>query len=301
MAMIDRLRPARRGSGFSMDGWFVWCGSVLHENGRFYLFASRWPEETGFPSGYMTHSEIVLAETDSLDRPFCYVKTLLPGRGDRHWDGAMTHNPFIMKINGEYVLFYIGTSDGSAKNRAIGYARAKTIDGEWTRSEQPLDLPPDANNPALIVRDDGSVLLYFRDGRLRVSVAEAARFDGPYTVLAEDIFPKGRVEDMFVYRTLDGYEMIAEDDGGAYTGLKKGGVLFRSPDGIHWDDQHPEPAYGFDVAYEDGASITLQRRERPMLLTDNGQTYLFTTAKIGGADRLTGGRTWNMVQPLAHE
>ena len=38
-----------------------------------------------------------------------------------------------------------------------------------------------------------------------------------------------------------------------------------------------------------------------MLLTDNGQTYLFTTAKTGGADRLTGGRTWNMVQPLAHE
>ena len=104
MAMIDRLRPAKRGSGFTMDGWFVWCGSVLRENGRFYLFASRWPEETGFPAGYMTHSEIVLAETDSLDRPFRYVKTLLPGRGDQHWDGAMTHNPFIMKINGEYVL-----------------------------------------------------------------------------------------------------------------------------------------------------------------------------------------------------
>ena len=301
MAMIDRLLPAKPGSGFSMDGWFVWCGSVLHENGRFYLFASRWPEETGFPAGYMTHSEIVLAETDSLDKPFRYVKTILPGRGDDHWDGGMTHNPFILKIGGEYVLFYIGTRDGSAQKRAIGYACAKTVDGEWTRCEQPFNLPPNANNPALIVRGDGSVLLYFRDGALRVSVAEAARFDGPYAVLAENIFPKGRVEDMFVYKTPDGYEMIAEDDGGTYTGLKKSGVLFRSKDGVHWDDQHPEPAYGFDVPYENGTFLTLQRRERPMVLNDNGKSYLFTTAKIGGADKLTGGRTWNMLQPLADQ
>ena len=55
------------------------------------------------------------------------------------------------------------------------------------------------------------------------------------------------------------------------------------------------------MTYEDGASITLQRRERPVLLGGSGQSHLFTTAKIGGADKLTGGRTWNMVQPLAEE
>ncbi len=301
MAMYERLRPVKLGSGFSMKGYHIWCGSVFYENGRYYLFASRWPEETGFPEGYMTHSEIVLAVSDSLDEPFRFERVLLPGRGDDHWDGAMTHNPFIMKTSRGYRLFYIGTSDGSAAKRAIGYACAETIDGEWMRSEQPLCLPPDANNPALIEKPDGSVLLYFRDGSLHVSVAEASCPEGPYTVVAQDIFPKGPIEDMYVYKTENGYEMLAEDAVGAYTGLHKGGVLFRSQDGVHWDNEHPELAYTFDVDYEDGQHMTLQRRERPMLLHSPQGDYLFTTAKIGGAERLSGGKTWNMLQPLARD
>lgn len=301
MSISNRLRPVKPGSGFSMEGYHIWCGSVLHEDNHYYLFASRWPEETGFPEGYMTHSEIVLAKTDSLNQPFEFVKVLLPGRGDDHWDGGMTHNPFIMKIDKKYVLFYIGTVNGSSERRAIGYACASRPEGPWTRSEEPLTLPPNANNPALIQRPDGSVLLYFRDGQLHVSVAEAERFEGPYTVLAQDIFPKGPIEDMYVLKTADGYEMIAEDAVGAYTGLNKGGVLFRSRDGIHWDNEHPELAYTFDVDYEDGRRIVLQRRERPMLLSGNEGEYLFTTAKIGGSERLRGGKTWNMVQPLAKD
>ena len=48
----------------------------------------------------------------------------------------------------------------------------------------------------------------------------------------------------------------------------------------------------------DGSCQILQRRERPMLLEDESGLYLFTTAKIGGEDILTGGQTWNMVQKI---
>ena len=36
-----------------MDDYFVWCGSVIRaEDGRYPMFASRWPKATKFPDGY---------------------------------------------------------------------------------------------------------------------------------------------------------------------------------------------------------------------------------------------------------
>ena len=115
-----------------------------------------------------------------------------------------------------------------------------------------------------------------------------------------NIFPKGMIEDMFVYHDGEKYIMIAEDAGGAYTGLKKGGVRFLSHDGITWDEDSAVPAYGFNITYDDGRTEELQRRERPMILFDNDKKYLFTSAKINGELKLEGGDTWNMVQEFVN-
>ncbi len=41
--ILSRILPAPRQGGFRMDDHFVWCGSVVPgEDGRFYMFASRW-------------------------------------------------------------------------------------------------------------------------------------------------------------------------------------------------------------------------------------------------------------------
>ncbi len=290
--------PAIKSAGFRMEGYHVWCASVLHENGKYYLYAARWPKETGFPNGYLTHSEIVLATTDSLDKPFQFEKVILSKRDGDKWDSVMQHNPFIFKTGDKYVLYYIGSPDGGTENRAIGYAWSDAPDGEWTRSETAFTLPPDSNNPAVIQTETGDWLLYFRDGDLHVYVARAKSFEGPFEVIKENIFPGGCVEDMFVYRDADGYKMIAEDCVGAHTGLPKGGVYFTSPDGINWDEKTAVQAYTFDVEYTDGTSITLQRRERPVLFFEGERTYLFTTAKHGGEDKITGGTNWNMVQEI---
>ena len=76
-------------------------------------------------------------------------------------------------------------------------------------------------------------------------------------------------------------------------------MCFKSDDGITW--YGAEPAYGFDVSYDDGSQVKLQRRERPFLLEDGERKFLFTTAKIGGENVLTGGKTWNMVQELTQD
>jgi len=287
------------GSGFRMEGYFVWCGSVIKEGDTYYMFASRWKKENSFPSGYMTNSEIVMATTTDLSKPFVYQKQIIGKRAENYWDSMMAHNPFILKLDQGYCLYYIGTPDGKKETRAIGYAYAESLNGEWKRCDKPLVLPADANNPCVIKDEKGKYLLYFRDGDLKVSVARSDRYDGPFEVISDNLFPEGRIEDMYVYRTDSGFEMLAEDAGGVYTGLKKGGVWFCSKDGISWDRRKAVQAYDFEVIYDDKSVQQLQRRERPILFKDGERTYLFTGAKISGETTLTGGDTWNLVQELA--
>ncbi len=293
------LLPVVRDSGFRMEGYYVWCGSCIKEkDGCYYLFASRWPTETTFPSGYMTSSEIVLASTDSLDKPFVFEKVILSKRDTKYWDGMMAHNPQIHKVGNRYVLFYIGTPDGKPKTRRIGYAWADDIHGEWHRSENPIELPENANNPAVVFACDGSVYMAFRDGSLKVSIAYAESYDLPFKVIAYDIFPKGRIEDMYMFAGEKGLEILAEDNAGAYTGHIGAGVHFCSADCKKWEMCEPSQIYGREIVYDNGEKITLQRRERPQLFADGNDLYLFTTAKTDGPDRESGGKTWNMVQKL---
>jgi hypothetical protein len=45
----ERLLPAPLDGGFKMDGYWVWCGSVIKgEDGKYHMFASRWPSTTPF-------------------------------------------------------------------------------------------------------------------------------------------------------------------------------------------------------------------------------------------------------------
>ncbi len=295
-----KLKPAKKEAGFRMDGYYVWCGSTIKEGDTYYLFAARWPEEKKFPGGYLTDSEIVVATTDDLSKPFQFKKAIITKRDGEKWDSVMAHNPYIFKDGDRYVLMYIGSPDGGTANRAVGYAYSDSLTGDWIRSETSIALPPDSNNPAIINDDQGRYLLYFRDGNLKVSVARSEKLEGPYEVLNDNLCPKGIIEDMFVFREADGsYVMFAEDAGGAYTGDPKAGVRFKSKDGINWGDD--VPSYGFDVEYDDGSTVTLQRRERPFVLCDGDRKYLFTTAKIGGEDKNSGGKTWNMLQEIECE
>lgn len=59
--MIDRLSehmlPAPVDSGFSMEGYWVWDGSVIKcEDGRYHMFASRWPMKYQMHPGWMVAS-----------------------------------------------------------------------------------------------------------------------------------------------------------------------------------------------------------------------------------------------------
>ena len=63
----DRILPALRGKGFRQEEYWVWCGSVTEgEDGRFHMFAARWPKKYPFFHG-------------SFDRDAAFVRMLFAG------------------------------------------------------------------------------------------------------------------------------------------------------------------------------------------------------------------------------
>jgi hypothetical protein len=105
--------PVAKGTGFAMDGYFVWCGSVIKVGNAYEMFASRWPTSTKFPEGYRQHSEIVRAEASRPEGPYVFKEVVIGKRAAGKWDSAMAHNPAIYKVGGTFVLFYIGSDVGS--------------------------------------------------------------------------------------------------------------------------------------------------------------------------------------------
>jgi hypothetical protein len=204
----SRLLPACRRPALIDPDYWIWCGSaVAGDDGRFHLFATRWPKGVPFFSGYPIYSEIVRADADRPEGSYIMREVVLPDRGEDAWDGRMTHNPTIIRHQGKFLLFYIGSTfsgkrasaaalhaedgDAMAQNREsydnirIGLAVADSVLGPWKRCDAPILNPrvgcwdsTITTNPAPCVAPDGSIYLYYRsntpDGcRLGVSRAAA--------------------------------------------------------------------------------------------------------------------------------
>ena len=296
--IIERLLPVPRDAGFRMEGFFVWCGSVIKAEGAYHLFVSRWPESTQFPNGYRTHSEIVRATADNPVGPYTFEEIVVSGRGGDYWDGQMCHNPKIVKAGNTFVLYYIGSPCG-ASLRKVGYAWAPSVRGPWVRLDRPLPLGEDANNPAPYVHADGSVLLAYRDLKLEMHVARAHAYDGEYKIIATNIFPGGKLEDPDMSFRDGMYHMVVEDNVGVLTGSVRHGGHLVSRDGVHWRKHDPVKVYTHTIQWSDGSSVTATRRERPELFNDNAQckgngepTHLLTGVLIDG-------KTWCLVQAIA--
>ena len=293
-AIADSLGAVPKGSGFAMEGYFVWCGAAIRVGDAYHLFASRWPEETKFPEGYREHSEIVRAVASRPEGPYVFQDVVIGKREKGRWDSAMAHNPAIYRTGGTFVLYYIGSDVGS-RYRQIGVATAKAVTGPWTRRDRPLDLgvASDANNPSACFESDGSVKLLWRTSDLRVCVSTARSFEGPYTVANSNVWPAARLEDFCLFKYGGQYHVICEDNAGKVTGHERWGAHFFSPDGVSGWKVWPAPvAYDHRIWWSNGGTFEPHRRERPWLLIEEGKiTYLFTAVYDGL-------RAWNQPVPL---
>ena len=83
------------------------------------------------------------------------------------------------------------------------------------------------------------------------------------------------LEDPFIWRTDDEYEMIVKDMDGRICGQRGGGVHAFSEDGLHWAPQKGVLAYSKEVLWDDGKGVAwsapsccLKMGRRPTLFCD---------------------------------
>jgi len=220
VTFTEKMLPAPKNGGFRMEGYWVWCGSVIKgEDGRYHIFASRWPKTHRMHPGWLVASEVVRASCDNPCGPYTFEEVVLPARGPDYWDGRSTHCPAIIKCADTYVLYYTGMTHpfedikpdekidpldpraitGRASKR-VGIATSKSVFGPWRRRDKPI-LPTRpgmfdsfmTSNPAPCVNPDGSILLVYKaraynpppyegllHGSMTLGVATANSFDDEY-------------------------------------------------------------------------------------------------------------------------
>lgn len=319
LAFKNRLRPALKEGGFRMDDYWVWCGSVvLAEDGRYHMFAARWPKEFPFYHGYLAASEVVRAVSDTPEGPYEFAEVVLPERDPSFWDGRMTHNPFIVKYGDEYLLFYIGTTYTRERpDRAdmdnmrasqngnngtlypwfhdirIGMARSSSIFGPWERPHTPtLDNRPDQwdnhiiTNPSVCVSQEGKLLLYYRSTGCKLGLAIAENPDQPFVRIGEGpIVNPGdglRIEDPFIFWHQGQYEMVCKDLTGKITDEFHAAVHMTSPDGVDWKLADTVKAWSRTLDWDDGTTTTQGSIERPFILFENQEpAWLFAATADG--------------------
>jgi hypothetical protein len=276
-------------SGFRMDGYWVWGGSLIKVDSIYHLFASRWKKDGPFPEGYRQNSEIVRATSRSPLGPFKFEEIVIGERDSSFWDSNMAHNPTIQKIGNEYVLFYIGSDFKTYNNRTktllrrVGYASSKNITGPWKRCDLPV-INTESNNPAILV--DGSVVkLIFRDEGLRISLAESGSYKGPYKIVNDNLWPACKLEDFYLFKANNQYHIICEDNIGGVSGHVRWGVHLFSKNGItDWEKYDPVIVYDHDILFENNATLQCVRRERPQLLIINNEITYLTNGIYDGKD-----------------
>ncbi|CAH8281511.1 hypothetical protein EV196_104220 [Mariniflexile fucanivorans] len=224
-AIFDNLKEAPVNGGLEMKDYWVWGSSVIKgDDGKYHMYASRWPKMLPFHPGWMIASEIVHAVSDTPEGPYKFEAIALGNRGAQFWDGRSCHNPKIVKYKDTYILYYMGSTHPfeevatdnlsefnlSSKwciaarwGKRIGIATSKSPYGPWERKDAPiLDVKPNSyysfltSNPSPLIKDDGSVVLLFKgrsykeDGisnsDMSIGVATAATFDGKYTVIGDE-------------------------------------------------------------------------------------------------------------------
>lgn len=331
--LILNPSPCKPTNGFRDDDWWIWCGSGIQgPDGDYHLFASRWSKRTAFNANWLTNSCVVRAVASTPTGPYRFVEEVLPVRGGEFWDGRMTHNPTIHRCGDTYLLFYVGsTYDGeiptsgqlahddprrvqARANQRIGLATAPHPAGPWTRLDAPILEPNPSSwdalmttNPAPVVADDGSVLLYYKSttddrARLAYGVARADTPAGPYQrLLDQPIFGgdanASSYEDAYVWMQDRRYHMIFNDLHGAFTGENHAGGYAVSSDGLQWTPAGK--AYSRHLTWDDGTRTIQGSLERPQLLIDNGRpTHLFAATADGPGGFARATNTWNLAIPI---
>jgi len=298
----------------------VWgCSPIQGPDGKVHVFYSRWRNQAGH-AGWISCCEIAHAVADRAEGPYTTLDVALAPRGGDWWDSMTCHNPTIHKVGEKYVLFYMGTSDGTVYTKRVGMATADSLNGPWKRCDQPIiDPDPDpkawnsicTSNPAFVPHPNGELWLYYKSwsivdweydaehgdgGRTnrQYGLTKATNLDGPWEKVGEGpmidlrhVGKNAQSEDAYIWIEDGMFKMVMRDMG--YWNHEYG-LFFESEDGIRWSN--PQIAYRNSSHYFKEAANGLDREgrfERPQLLLKDGKPEYLFTAFRGGAFNTSSG------------
>ncbi len=281
------------------------CSAVYDDQGKVHIYFSKMSRDNGH---WLINCEIGHAVADRPEGPYKVLLTALKGRGSGYWDASSIHNPSIYRVDGKYVLLYIGNDISKAEqwrdqgkqanSQRIGMAISDSPYGPWKRFDKPvIDVSNDPNawdeycvvNPAFVRHPNGQYWIYYRawdrnhDDRRKTGVAFADKLEGPYTKYEKnpviDTFEgvNGQTEDPTIFYYNGEFHCIIRDMGN-WDWLSS--LYLSSDDGLNWS--RPKRAKYPGSHYYD---IPKGRRcERDQILLKDGRPeYLFNAvSKPGG-------------------
>lgn len=287
-----------KGIAIKEPGYTIWGASPIVADGKVHLFAARWPEANVDPA-WRKSSEIAHYVSDRPGGPFRFRSVVVQGSGRTgEWDAFAPHNPEIRRFGDTFALCYIANSDFHQPphplNQQIGMMVADSVHGPWRKAGgNGLILGPSPDpthfshgkqvvNPALLKVGDKFHLYYKTrgDGGTLYALAIADKLTGPYRMLDEPLSTKGVfIEDGSAFLWDGKVCLLTTDNHGKVTGVRGGGALLVSDDGVHFNPEWTQlgfdriPAYyaGYDPGRVKKVYGGDPKFERPKVLCLDGR------------------------------
>jgi alpha-L-fucosidase len=297
----DRIQAVEASNIYDTEDYYNWGPSIIKgKEGTYHMFYSRWKKEYEF-TGWLTHSEIAHASSDSPTGPWRFVRTVMKGRGNPFWDAVNAHNPKIKYFEGKYYLYYISTNlsgrDFTEKelaeiarvgyshpdwkvlrpNQRTGVAVAESLEGPWRRMDQPLIEPSGpittlTVNPGIDQGKDGKYYLVVKGDKPNESdfvrnqaLAVSDSPGGPFVMQEQPVISDLDTEDMSIW-----YDQKRDYYYGVFHAHDFIGMV-SSPDGITWNKATEYILTDKQVQMKDGTTLIPDRMERPFVLVEDDE------------------------------
>jgi len=302
---------------FDASDFFHWGGSIIKgDDGKYHLFYSRWKSDYSF-FGWLTHSEIAHATSDSPYGPWKYQETVLRGRRDYFWDAITAHNPKIKHFNGKYYLYYIATNFGKKSitdedlreismvgyshpswkilrtNQRTGVAIASSLQGPWTRLDQPIIEPSGpietlTVNPAITKDDQGIYYLIVKGDKpgstkfeRNQGIARSKSPEAPFVMEKKAVIDDMDTEDMSIW-----YDSSQKRFYGVFHAHEFIGMI-TSVDGENWEKAKEYILLEKNLRLKEGEELVIDRMERPFIYEENGKPLVLCLAVKSGNNSFT--------------
>ena len=259
-----------------MRQWDYWDGQIIKaHDGKYHLFASRWPQEKGHKG--WSGSLAVHAVSENLMGPYMDKGVCWPSD-----TGGKGHNVTALVLpDGSYAVVVSETRPGDV-------FVSKSLDGPWTHlgaikiAENEFSKLGRMSNASVMVRPDGNFEIVPRSGAILISKDGVL---GPYTVQDKGVYdtisemddiPKHYLEDPVVWYSGGLYHIVVND------WYARRAYHLTSADGItKWKFRSVayDPTSRF-LRYTDGTPNHWHKMERPSVYMENGHVTAMTLAVI---------------------